>query len=97
MIITIFLTTFSTVLLAEMGDKTQLATIALSGTTHRPFAVFIGSASALVLASLIGVIAGGTLATVIPSNSLKSLAALGFVLIGVKLLWPLRKKENDLN
>ena len=40
--------------LAELGDKTQLATVAISGTSDRPLAVFIVSSSALVLASLIG-------------------------------------------
>ena len=55
----LLLSTFVTVFLAELGDKTQLATVAISGTSNRPLAVFIGSSSALVLASLIGAIAGG--------------------------------------
>ena len=50
----LLLSTFVTVFLAELGDKTQLATVALSGTSDRPLAVFLGSSSALVLASLIG-------------------------------------------
>ena len=52
--LTLLLSTFATVFLAELGDKTQLATVAISGTSNRPLAVFIGSSSALVLASLIG-------------------------------------------
>ena len=47
----LLLSTFVTVFLAELGDKTQLATVALSGTSDRPFAVFLGSSSALVLAT----------------------------------------------
>jgi ABC-type spermidine/putrescine transport system permease subunit II len=46
--------TFITVFLAELGDKTQLAIVSISGTTNRPGAVFAGSATALVLASLVG-------------------------------------------
>ena len=51
--ITLLISTFLTVFLAELGDKTQLATVALSGTSDRPLAVFLGSSCALVLASLI--------------------------------------------
>ena len=47
----LLLSTFVTVFLAELGDKTQLATVALSGTSNRPMAVFLGSSTALVLAN----------------------------------------------
>ena len=87
--ITLLLSTFVTVFLAELGDKTQLATVAISGTSNRPVAVFIGSASALVLASLIGAIAGGSMASVIPADLLQLLASIGFLVIGLRLLWPL--------
>ena len=50
--------TFLAVFLAELGDKTQLATVAISGTSKAPVVVFAASASALVLASLIGALAG---------------------------------------
>ena len=46
------------VFLAELGDKTQLATVAISGTSNAPVVVFAASASALVLASLIGALPG---------------------------------------
>jgi len=94
--IPLLLTTFTTIFLAELGDKTQLATVAISGTTDKPLAVFLGSASALVFASLLGVIAGGSIATMIPSNILKVLAALGFLIIGIRLLWPLTKNADEL-
>ena len=86
--LTLLLSTFATVFLAELGDKTQLATVAISGTSNRPFAVFVGSSSALVLASLIGAIAGGSLSNVVPADWLQLLASLGFLGIGMKLLWP---------
>ena len=88
MVVPLLASTFLTVFLAELGDKTQLATVAISGTTKRPLAVFLGSSSALVLASLLGAIAGGSMATVIPTNFLKLVASIGFLVIGAKLLWP---------
>ena len=94
----LLLSTFVTVFLAELGDKTQLATVAISGTSDRPLAVFLGSSSALVLASLLGALAGGSEATVIPSALLQLVASLGFLVIGSRLLWPLltnRSTESD--
>ena len=87
MIITLLISTFTTVFLAELGDKTQLTTLALSGSSSRPFAVFIGSASALILTSLIGALAGGSISTVIPENIMKGLASFIFLYIGSLLLW----------
>ena len=54
MILSLLLSTFLTVFIAELGDKTQLATLTISGTSNRPLAVFLGSSCALVLASLLG-------------------------------------------
>lgn len=79
--------TFMTVFLAEIGDKSQLAAIALGGSSKSPKAVFFGSITALILASLIGVIIGGSIAQVLPVKLLKSLAAIAFVTMALKLLW----------
>ena len=87
----LLISTFFTVFLAELGDKTQMATVAISGTSNRPLAVFIGSSSALVLASLIGAIAGGSMASVVPADLLQLLASAGFLVIGIRLLWPMLK------
>ena len=92
---TLLLSTFVTVFLAELGDKTQLATVAISGTTDRPLAVFFGSSSALVIASLIGAVAGGSLSTIIPADLLQLLASVGFLIIGLRLLWPMLKAESN--
>ena len=78
---------FITVFLAEIGDKSQLAAIALGGSSHNPRAVFIGSTVALILASLLGVIAGGTVAQFFPEKLLKSLAAIGFATMALRILW----------
>jgi putative Ca2+/H+ antiporter (TMEM165/GDT1 family) len=80
--------TFMTVFIAEIGDKSQLAAIALGGSTQHPRAVFFGSVAALLLASSIGVLAGGEIAAFLPTKVLKGLAALGFALMAVRLLWP---------
>jgi putative Ca2+/H+ antiporter (TMEM165/GDT1 family) len=78
--------TFVTVFLAELGDKTQLAIVTISGTSTRPGAVFAGSSAALVLASLLGAAAGGSLSAVIPTNLLQLAAAGGFLVIGLRLI-----------
>ena len=86
--LTLIISTFTTIFLAELGDKTQFATVAISGTSKRPLAVFLGSSSALVLASLIGVIAGDAIARVVPDNYLKLVSSIGLIVIGLKLIWP---------
>ena len=93
MILTIVFTTFVTVFLAEMGDKTQLTTITLSSTTNKPLAVFIGSSIALILATLLGALAGGSIANLIPAFLLKLLSGSVFLVLGIKLIAQ-SKKEN---
>jgi putative Ca2+/H+ antiporter (TMEM165/GDT1 family) len=78
--------TFATVFLAELGDKTQLAIVSISGTSSRPGAVFAGSALALVLASLLGSAAGGSLTRVIPTDWLQLAASAGFLFLGLRLI-----------
>ena len=78
--------TFATVFLAELGDKTQLAIVTISGTSPRPGAVFAGSSLALVLASLLGAAAGGSLSAVIPTDALQLAASAGFLIIGIRLI-----------
>ena len=85
MILSLLLSAFLTVFIAELGDKTQLATLTISGTSNKPLAVFLGSASALVLASLLGALTGGSISTFLPEVVLKSLASLTFLIIGIRL------------
>ncbi|OPZ51284.1 MAG: hypothetical protein BWY92_00275 [Firmicutes bacterium ADurb.BinA052] len=80
------LTTFATVFLAELGDKTQLATMLLVAQGKSPLAVFLGSASALVVSSLVGVLAGGLIAKYIPEIWVRIAAGSGFIILGVLLL-----------
>ena len=76
---------FITVFLAEIGDKSQLAAIALGGSSKSPRAVFFGSITALILASFLGVIAGGTIAQFLPTKVLKAMAAIGFAMMALRL------------
>ena len=92
---TLLFTTFFTVFLAELGDKTQLATVALRGTSDRPLAVFLGSSSALVFASLLGALAAESVATVIRPDVLQLLAASGFLIIGTRLLLQSRGESDS--
>ena len=93
MLITLIFTTFIAVFLAEMGDKTQLTTITLSSTTNKPLAVFIGSSIALILATLLGALAGGSIANLIPEFMLKLLSGIVFLIIGINLM----AKSRDEN
>jgi putative Ca2+/H+ antiporter (TMEM165/GDT1 family) len=79
----VFLTTFGTIFLAELGDKTQLATIMMTSKTKLPLSVFIGASLALCLVTLAGVLFGEGLIAIIPQNILKKVAALAFIAIGV--------------
>ena len=87
---------FITVFLAELGDKSQLAAIALSGTSKSPKAVFLGSVAALILASFIGVIVGEGTAQILPARLTKSIAAIGFAAMAFKLL-VLRERDDEGN
>ncbi len=95
MLLTLLFTTFVTVFLAEMGDKTQLTTITLSSTTNKPLAVFIGSSVALILATLLGALAGGSIANLIPAFLLKLLSGIVFLILGIKLLAESRKDSTS--
>ena len=96
MILSLLLSTFLTIFIAELGDKTQLATLTISGTSNKPLAVFLGSATALVFASLIGALAGGSISTFIPEVVLKSIASLTFLIIGIRLFMnSIKTNEND--
>jgi Ca2+/H+ antiporter, TMEM165/GDT1 family len=77
---------FSTVFISELGDKSQLATLSLSGSSKAPRYVFLGATAALLLASLIGVLLGDRLSQTLPTKPLKAIAALIFVLLSLRLL-----------
>jgi putative Ca2+/H+ antiporter (TMEM165/GDT1 family) len=78
-----FLTVFVTVFLAELGDKTQLATLLYATGGRSPWLVFAAAAAALVTATAIAVVVGTAGARWIEGVPLKLIAGLGFIAIGV--------------
>jgi len=67
--LSIFITTFTTIFIAELGDKTQIATLMLSAESGKPIIVFLGSSLALISSSVVGVLIGKWLSKKIsPSN-----------------------------
>ena len=82
---------FFTILLAEMGDKTQLATMLFSadGRVGR-WSVFLAASLALVAATAIGVVGGAWVARYVPPQTLQAVAGIGFMLIGAWTLWAAR-------
>lgn len=85
-----FLTVFITVFVAEIGDKTQLATMLFAADAkHSNWVIFAGSALALVCAAAIGVLVGAQLERFISPRTLKIVAGIGFIAIGA---WTLVSK-----
>ena len=82
----ILLTTFGTIFLAELGDKTQLATFAFAAESRSRLSVFIGSAGALVLTSLLAVVFGSLVSRLIPVNYIKVGAGAVFVFLGLWMI-----------
>jgi Ca2+/H+ antiporter, TMEM165/GDT1 family len=83
-------TTFITIFFAELGDKTQLATLSFAATGSSRWAVFLGSAAALVLASALAVAGGHLLTRMVHPTWLKRAAGVAFVVIGLWVLYDTR-------
>ena len=84
----LFLTVFASIFVAEMADKTQLVTLLFAADKAvSKWVVFLGSASALVLASAIGVLAGTMLSHAISVRMMSVIAGSGFILIGAWTLY----------
>jgi putative Ca2+/H+ antiporter (TMEM165/GDT1 family) len=83
----LFGTVFATVFLAELGDKTQLATLAYaSDERHSRATVFLASSAALVLCAGLGVLGGALLSGWLSQRVLSTFAGLAFVAIGAWML-----------
>jgi putative Ca2+/H+ antiporter (TMEM165/GDT1 family) len=83
-----FFSVFTTVFLAEMGDKTQLATMLFSAEAKvSKWVVFFAAAFALVLTSAIGVLVGAQIEKFVSPRTLKVVAGAGFIVIGVWTLF----------
>lgn len=82
----VMLTTFGMIFLAELGDKTQLATFAFSAESKTRLSVFIGSSLALIMTSLLAVLFGSAISRLVPPNMIKMAAGGLFVVLGLWML-----------
>ena len=84
----IFLTIFVSVFIAELGDKTQLATMLFAADKEvSKYMVFFAASAALIVASAIGVLAGSLLSEYINEKYLHYVAGVGFIVIGAFTLY----------
>jgi len=80
----ILLTVFTTVFIAELADKTQIATLLFSADKQiSKLGVFVAAASALVLSTAIAVIVGGAASHLLNKRVLSIIAGVGFIIIGI--------------
>ena len=87
-----FLTVFATVFIAEIGDKTQLATMLFASERQvSRWIIFAGASLALICAAAIGVLVGAQLDRFIKPSTLKTIAGLAFIAIGI---WTLFSKGS---
>jgi putative Ca2+/H+ antiporter (TMEM165/GDT1 family) len=83
-----FAVVFGTVFLAELGDKTQLATVLFASRPSVSLVtVFIGASAALILSSVIAVAAGSLITNYLNPKYLSYIAGAGFVAIGIWTIW----------
>jgi putative Ca2+/H+ antiporter (TMEM165/GDT1 family) len=81
-------TVFGIVFLAELGDKTQLATLLFAAKSpDNLIAIFVGASAALIFASAIGVVAGGFISQYVSPKHLSYVAGAGFLIIGAWTIW----------
>ena len=83
----VFASTYVTIFLAEIGDKTQVTTLLMSAESHKPWMVFAGAGTALVCTSLLGVLLGRWLATKLKPRTLEVGAGITLLIITLGLGW----------
>ena len=85
--LSIFFTTFTTIFIAELGDKTQIATLMLSAESGKPIIVFIGSSLALISSSVVGVLIGKWLSKKISPSKFALSTGILMILISIFLAY----------
>ena len=86
--IKLFATVFGTIFLAELGDKTQLATLLFaSKSPANLLTVFVGASLALIVTTVIGVAAGSVISQYVEPKLLSYAAGAGFVVVGIWTIW----------
>lgn len=79
-------TTLVTIFLAELGDKTQLATLSFASGGSSRWAVFLGASLALIATTALAVLVGESLGRVLPPSVLRRVGGALFVLLGILFL-----------
>ena len=90
--LSIFITTFTTIFIAELGDKTQIATLMLSAESGKPIIVFIGSSLALISSSVVGVLIGKWISKRISTSKFEFFTGLLMILISLFLGYDITSK-----
>ena len=85
--LSIFITTFTTIFIAELGDKTQIATLILSAESGKPIIVFIGSSLALISSSIVGVLIGKWVSKKISPSKFSLFTGILMILISIFLAY----------
>jgi putative Ca2+/H+ antiporter (TMEM165/GDT1 family) len=83
----IFFSTLILIFLAELGDKTQLAVVALSAKEKTPLTIFVSALFGFALATAIAVVVGIIGAKFIPLQIIQKIAAVAFIIIGILILF----------
>jgi len=82
----LFASTFAVIFLAELGDKTQLATLSLAASGKSRLVVFLAATAALAATSAIAVLAGEAVARSVPEVWIRRVAGAGFLILGALYL-----------
>ena len=84
--ISVLITSFSTIFLAELGDKTQLATLMLSAQSGKPYLIFFAASLALIFTSLLGVIIGRWISNNLPREKFTLVTGIIMLRLGCYLV-----------
>jgi putative Ca2+/H+ antiporter (TMEM165/GDT1 family) len=79
-------TTFAAIFLAELGDKTQIATFAMAGSAPSRWVVFVAASLALIASSALAVLAGGAIGRYVPAIWIRRAAGVLFIVLGCVFL-----------
>ena len=82
-----FISTFGLLLVAELGDKTQLAVMAQSAKFEAPWAVLLGASLALTVVSGLGICVGTFCSAYLPQDLIRYVASAAFIVMGVLMLF----------
>lgn len=83
----VMLSSFGLIFLAELGDKTQLATMLLAAKSDAPMLVFLGASLAFITSALLGTLLGEAVTRFLPASIIHLLAGIAFLCLGGLLVW----------